>query len=737
MAVKKALINERAVEVSCVERSSFEDLDAKSVKSNRDEVAYDESDFDDPEDFVDDVDDEEIIPDLLEKKPRESFGIDNVIVIDGIPVVQIEKINKLKEAIRKIYSKIGPVINEHYPVTKENKTKGYCFLELENKFYAVKAVNTTNNHRLDKTHTFLVSLLSDFEKYEKIPEDWKPPEEQPFQSQGNRKFHLLEPDACDQYLILSKGGQELGVYLNSLRGIGDPKELEVKSNWTESSVKWSPQGSYLATCHSKGIAIWGCEDFTRIARFSHDGVQFFDFSPCENYLITSKQVNRNAEPNMIIVWETKTGVKKRSFDVDQFDNMRWPIFKWSYNDNYFAGITIEGALSVYETTDFGLLDKKSIKITGIIDFSWSPTQNTLAYWVAEENSVPARVVLIELPSKNEIRRKPLSNVADCKMYWQKSGHYLCVKTDRYSKIISSKQKDDTTYRPQFAGLYYNFEIFHMKEKQIPVDSIEIKEDVHSFAWEPVGSNAKFAIIHGDIQALNVSFYEVRPAQTPVLKKKYERRAAELLFWSPQGRHIVLAGLRNSIGLIECIDTMDFTLMSSGEHSNCTDVEWDPTGRYFMTGVSWWKTKVDNAYWLWSFQGKLLKRFSVGGFCQLLWRPRPLTILTIKDIKEIKKNLQHKCSINCSKICSIKEYSQTFDEIDQEYGSKKSKELLMMRRKLYDEFKEFRNLKIREYESQKRLRLTLRNGQGISSLDSDSDMAEEIVEFLVSEERIEL
>ena len=61
---------------------------------------------------------------------------------------------------------------------------------------------------------------------------------------------------------------------------------------------------------------------------------------------------------------------------------------------------------------------------------------------------------------------------------------------------------------------YNFEIFHMREKQIPVDSVEMKEPIHAFAWEPVGS--KFAIIHGDVPNVSVSFYEVRYGHKPTL-----------------------------------------------------------------------------------------------------------------------------------------------------------------------------------------------------------------------------
>ena len=46
----------------------------------------------------------------------------------------------------------------------------------------------------------------------------------------------------------------------------------------------------------------------------------------------------------------------------------------------------------------------------------------------------------------------------------------------------------------------------IKFEKFQVDSVEIKENVCAFAWEPVGS--KFAIIHGESQSMNVSFYSV-------------------------------------------------------------------------------------------------------------------------------------------------------------------------------------------------------------------------------------
>ena len=53
----------------------------------------------------------------------------------------------------------------------------------------------------------------------------------------------------------------------------------------------------------------------------------------------------------------------------------------------------------------------------------------------------------------------------------------------------------------------------MREKQIPVDNVEFKEQISAFAWEPTGS--KFAVIWGEAPRINVSFYNVK-AEAKVL-----------------------------------------------------------------------------------------------------------------------------------------------------------------------------------------------------------------------------
>lgn len=77
-------------------------------------------------------------------------------------------------------------------------------------------------------------------------------------------------------------------------------------------------------------------------------------------------------------------------------------------------------------------------------------------------------------------------------------------------------------------------------------------------------------------------------------ERFEKRNCNHLFWAPIGQFIVLASLRNNMsGVLEFIDTNDFISMNVADHYQCSDVEWDPTGRYVITAVSLWKTKVLN------------------------------------------------------------------------------------------------------------------------------------------------
>lgn len=51
-------------------------------------------------------------------------------------------------------------------------------------------------------------------------------------------------------------------------------------------------------------------------------------------------------------------------------------------------------ISVYETETFTLIDKKSMKVESVVDFSWSPTDPIISLFVPElgGGNQPARVL---------------------------------------------------------------------------------------------------------------------------------------------------------------------------------------------------------------------------------------------------------------------------------------------------------------------------------------------------------
>lgn len=131
-------------------------------------------------------------------------------------------------------------------------------------------------------------------------------------------------------------------------------------------------------------------------------------------------------------------------------------------------------------------------------------------------------------------------------------------------------------------------------------------------------------------------------------------------------------------------------------------------------------QADNGYYLWSFQGRLIRKHSVDRFCQLLWRPRPPTLLSPEKIKEIKKNL--------------KKYSTEFDAKDKQMMSRVSKEILEKRKRMLSEFKDFRDRKAQEAKARRARLLQLR---GVREERNREEYDEEIVEFLIKEEIVDV
>lgn len=625
----------------------------------------------------DEIDDETLEPDVSME-----IGFTKIIVVDNIPVVPTEKFEKLKGVISKIFTSMGQIKDLNIPLDDAGNTKGYAFIEYTTAESAETAVQKTNGYRLDKSHVFAVHHYEDFQKYLNVSDTYQQPEPKPYEPKENMRDWLLEKRVIDQFALRYSDVTE--IMWNDLKNGQEHESVMKRKDWSETFINWSPLGTYLLTVHAKGIALWGGNSWNKIMRFPHNGVKLVDFSPCEKYVVTASpqyQDNDNPkDPQCIIVWDIRSGKKLRGFLGG--DKGAWPLFKWSHDDKYIARIG-EDSISVYETPNMDLLDKKSIKINGVKDFCWSPTDNIISYFIPEGNNSPAAVILVDIPSKVIRRQKNLFNVSDCKLHWQESGDFLAAKVD---KVTKNKKQTSTS-----------FEVFRLREKDIPTEQLEMKDNIVAFAWEPKG--IRFAVIHGEGAKPDVSFYAMEKQLKHL--KTIEKKSANSLFWSPQGDFIVLAGLNSLNGTLEFFHVNDMESMGDEEHYNASAVQWDPTGRYVTTTVSFWTHQVETGFNIYSFQGKLLKHVLKDKFFQFLWRPRPASPLTDEKLKYIKKNLN--------------KYFKEFSAADQLEKSKAEEERFSKREEMRTEFEKYLQQRQKDYDSEAVQRKALRGGE-----DSDNE-----------------
>eukprot|EP00287_Rhodomonas_sp_CCMP768_P016914 CAMPEP_0202816822 /NCGR_PEP_ID=MMETSP1389-20130828/7203_1 /ASSEMBLY_ACC=CAM_ASM_000865 /TAXON_ID=302021 /ORGANISM="Rhodomonas sp., Strain CCMP768" /LENGTH=668 /DNA_ID=CAMNT_0049488933 /DNA_START=11 /DNA_END=2017 /DNA_ORIENTATION=- len=560
-----------------------------------------------------------------------NLSMDNVIVVDNLPVVPPEKVEKLVSVLVKLYSRMGKIVGENEglympmdPAT--NESKGFAFVEFEEVQSAIQAVEQTDGHKLDKAHVFRVWRFNEVDRILQVPDQYEPPPPPQYRERGNLRQWLLDPKSRDQYVLRYADESEI-FWNDGPETKEEERRVFERRKWTDTGHQWSPHGTYLATFHRPGLRLWGGDTFEAAGRFMHNNVKNIDFSPCERYLVTSTWADRPSdkeEAEAVIIWDVRTGEKKRAFKNEGPKDKPMEPFKWSHDGAYFAKIAPD-AVQVYSSEDMKVLDKKSFKLPGVREFHWSPAQNVFAAFVPAQDAgqSPARVVLVEVPSRKELRQKNLFSVAETQMYWHPDGTYLAVKVDR------QKTKKTTTY---------SFELFRLKERDIPIEVLEIPTQVINFAWEPKGH--RFALVHGDPPRVDISFYTMLKEGKAVvsLLKTLEKKPVNEVFWSPAGHHVVLAGMKSLNGILNFFNADDMETMNEDEHFMCTDLCWDPTGRYVCTYVSAFRQPMENGYVIWNFAGKAQHRVNKDKFFQFIWRPRPPSLLSAKQEREIRKAL---------------------------------------------------------------------------------------------------
>mmetsp|Transcript_67936 Transcript_67936/g.147975 ORF Transcript_67936/g.147975 Transcript_67936/m.147975 type:complete len:709 (-) Transcript_67936:76-2202(-) len=588
----------------------------------------------------------------------------STLFICNLPQVGQEKYQRLMKVVGKPIDLFGQ--NEKYMPMNETTqtTDGFMIVTYETTEGATRALPVLDGYKLANI-TLKAVRMDDFEQIVSRREKFEPRRELSHFSRAAFRDWLGDEKGREQ--ILLRHHTETEIYWHDpMAGMpilcyGGEREKAMKKVWCDWTVKWSPWGSVLATFHQQGIAIWAgptnsSNEFTKKNRFPHENVKFIEFSPNEEFLLTwNGSLASEDDKQAVRIFCVLTGQKMKELRTPGVAPLggEFPHVLWSHDGKYFAEAASDGTISIRDTETFTLIKdeagkKKNLKYDGLHTFQWSPKDNTIAVWTLEKDNNPARLVLVQIPSRVELASRSRTQV-EASMHWQSEGDYLCLLV---TKILSKKtNKKGAT----------NLELFRIRERNIPVDIVEVRDTVRGFYWETKGN--RFAVLTTDDAGTRpkLLMYALgREKCENVASLDLPSNSFNNFFWAPDGQYFVCAAIGHGDLLFGGLTPDNkLEILHKEEHFMLTEVQWDPSSRYVITAVTQpmqnetggFRYSMEAGYAVWTFQGRLLHRAQKEKLFQVSWRPHPPSMLSPERQKDIRKN--------------IKTFSKRYDALDDQ------------------------------------------------------------------------
>ncbi len=548
---------------------------------------------------------------------------------------------------------------------------------------AERALKSTNNMQFDAKHTLIVNRYEDLARFSDISSEFQNPIQSPWAPDEDLWSWLGDSGMRDQLVMrFAEGSTRDMAHKTEVSFLSADGELDTVvddesghlargGSWTERSLKWSPQGTYLATLHPQGVLLWGGSGFRELFRFKHPSVESIAFSPCERWCMTWNGIQDNEAPDRaLIVWDLRTGTELRAFkQVNLAVGANDAV--WSHTGTFLARLDMDyttgnDLIKVYVPPGMGLLGKLSIIAPGAQGLSFAPggAADLLSWYVPEKGDLPATVSVMALPSREVLRAKQLFNVENIQTMWHPQGRYFAVQSCMLTKAQAKNRKrfiandNSAKLKMLMEGIESSphgtsFEVFRVQDRSVPTNTLQISGKVVDFSFEPNGD--RFAIVHGrGPTTYDVSFYTLA-SSTPSAAAAaadtgadiewlftLKSRACTNVIWSPNGRACVLAGL--GMGTLEFFDANTRETYAKQDHMQCSNVVWDPSGRIVVSSKAQPVTKheetklmVENGYKVWTWQGKPLLEEGLPFLFDVQWRPRP-QILSQEESDKVKAEL---------------------------------------------------------------------------------------------------
>jgi len=623
-------------------------------------------DEDEDEGLADFVSEGEEDVNAMEPPCRFDGTFPKAVVVTGLPKAPKSKFDKLLGVVSKFFDKSGP--NEkHMPINEETgMTDGFMIVAFETEEAVNDAVQKLDGFKLDKAHTFKLVKMDKFEQVVGRSDDFVPQRTVKSFSRVDFRDWLTDRKCREQLLLRYQ--TETEIYWNdAMEGrpvlqYGAAREKAQGMIWCDWRVHWSPQGSYMATYHQQGIALWAGPEFEKKVRFPHHGTKACSFAPSEEYIMLWNGEVDTSKKDSYALFHVLTGELVKTFACPSVSPLiedkplggveAFPHFLWSADGQFFAECK-DDRIIVRDTKTFDVLpDEKgkpgALKFDQLSTFQWSPKDPIIAAWTLEKDNNPARLTLIELPSRKELTSRSRTQ-CEATIHWQSEGDYFCLLVTKLSKTNKK--------------ISVNVELFRMRERGIPVDTVTVTDMVRGFFWENKGN--RFAVLTTDEAGSRprLLIYALGKEKTEeIVNFDLPSNSFNNLFWAPDGQYFVVAATGQGGGdLLFCGLTQDnkLDILYKDEHFMLTDVQWDPSSRYVITAVTQphanesggYKYSMEAGYAIRTFQGRILYRAQKEKLYEIHWRPHPPSLLPSTSQKDIRKN--------------IKQFSKKYDAIDDQ------------------------------------------------------------------------
>lgn len=333
----------------------------------------------------------------------------------------------------------------------------------------------------------------------------------------------------------------------------------------------------------------------------------------------------------------------------------------------------------------------------------------MAVWSPQRGDLPGKASLINVNTQRVLQTKSCSNFSAV-MEWQNKGEFLALILSPLSKAerVAGKQRGakggeedeeedenmpagDVRLKTQAQTIIGNerpalrnakqLEIFRVKERNIPVEHVEVPDVIKGFFWEPRSNRFALLTEGASAQKTNMIFFSLKAQKCEeVCRFELPGGSFNKLFFAPEGQYFVVAAVEQGAGELiwgRLDENHKLDLLFKDEQYNLTNVEWDASSRFVLTSVQQPITDAnaslaqDTGYAIWTFQGRMVHREKLEKLYNASWRPHPPTYIAEEKEIEVRKNL--------------KAHSKRFDKADD-----------IAKDKARNEIRELRDSKIREF-----------------------------------------